>query len=302
MFSITDIWKMIDMIKVNQVLFIGTQLGLTYVSDYDKILLQSMGIDPDDDTLWGGISDIERAYYFGVMAQTLGGNKSYKVTPSKFDKWFGDELAKPQSTTRKAGLQLLKNRAYTDLSGLGNKITNKFSQRILTASTAEQAKIRKQIKKKSIEAYEKGKSKQWLASELRAITEDWARDFSRMADYILQEAYGFGRAQQILEDYGPDAKVYKQTFPGVCKHCEKNYGSPGKKPVIFEIDDLIANGNNIGRKDQLPVVGPAHPWARSILHVVPPNSVWDDSVKDFVVKRNKRGVKRTSKVKITITP
>lgn len=302
MFSIQDIWKMIDMIKVNQVIFIGTQLGMEYLSDYDKILLQTHGIDPDDASVFGALSDIERAYYFGIMAQILGGQKSFKVKKADFDEWFANELVKPQSKTRVAGLQFLKNRAYTDLSGLGNKITNNFSQRILTASAAEQAKIRKLVKEKSIEAYQKNKGKQWLASELRKLTQDWARDFSRMADYILQEAYGFGRAQQILDDYGPDAKVYKQTFPGVCKHCEKNYGTPGEEPIIYEIQDLIANGNNIGRKDQLPVVGPAHPWARSILHVVPPNSVWDNNKKDFVVQRVTRGVKRNSKVKVTITP
>lgn len=300
MFDISDIWKMIDIIKRNQALFIGTQLGLEYLSPYDIILLQSYGIDPDQ--FADQIGDIERAYYFGMMAQILGGKKSFKTKPDEFEEWFVNELAKPQSTTRKQGLKFLKNRTYNDLSGLGNKITNKFSQKILTASTAEQNKIRAGIKDKTVEAYQKGKSKQWLASELRAMTEDWARDFSRMADYLLQEAYGFGRAQQILEDYGPDAKVYKQTFPGVCKPCEKNYGTPGEKPVIYEISDLIANGNNIGKKDQEPVVGPAHPWARSILHVVPPNSEWDDAKKDFVVKRNKRGVKRKSKVKITITP
>lgn len=299
MFDIKDIWKMIDIIKRNQALFIGTQLGLEYLSDYDKILLQSYGIDPD--TFADQIGDIERAYYFGMMAQTLGGKKSFKTKPDDFDEWFANQLAKPQSTTKINGLKHLKNRAYTDLSGLGNKITNKFSQRILTANAAEQNKIRKEIKKKSIEAYEKGKTKQWLASELRAITEDWARDFSRMADYILQEAYGFGRAQQILEDYGPDAKVYKQTFPGVCKPCEKNYGTPGEKPIIYELSDLIANGNNIGKKEQEPVVGPAHPFARSILHVVPANSEWDNDSKRFVVKRNNRGVKRKSKVKVNIS-
>jgi hypothetical protein len=293
---------MIDMIRLNQVLFIGTQLGMSYLSPYDKILLQTHGIDPDDKVLFGGIGEIERAYYFGIMAQILGGQKSFKVKRKDFDEWFANELVKPQSKTRVAGLQFLKNRAYTDLSGLGNKIADNFSQRILTASAAEQAKIRKIISKKTIEAFEKNKGKQWLASELRKLTQDWARDFSRIADYTLQEAYGFGRAQQILDDYGPDAKVYKQTFPGVCKHCEKNYGTPGEKPVIYEIQDLIANGNNIGRKEQMPVVGPAHPWARSILHVVPPNSVWDDNKKDFVVQRVTHGVKRTSKVKVTITP
>lgn len=300
MFSIQDVWKMIEIMRRNQMVFIGNQFGLEYLSPYDILILEANGINVDDFT--DSIGDVERAYYFGIMAQTLGGNKSFKVKPKDFDDWFANELAKPQSVTKKEGLTFLKNRAYTDLSGLGNKINNKFSQKILTANASEQNKIRKLVKKKSIEAMEKGKGKQWLASELRAITEDWARDFSRMADYILQEAYGFGRAQQILEDYGDEAKVYKQTFPGVCKHCRKNYGDPGEKPVIYEIADLIANGNNIGKKQQEPVVGPAHPWARSILHVVPPNSIWDNAAKKFVVQRVTHGVKRKSKVKITITP
>jgi hypothetical protein len=36
------------------------------------------------------------------------------------------------------------------------------------------------------------------------------------------------------------------------------------------------------------------------LHVVPEGSKWDDDLKRFVIKRNTQGVKRTSKVKVTI--
>lgn len=299
MFDIKDIWKMMEIIQMNQAVFIGNQLGLEYLSPSDILILENHGINIKD--FEDSIGDIERSYYFGIMAQTLDGNKSFKVKPKEFEKWFTNELSKPQSVTKKKGLKFLKNRAYTDLSGLGNKISNKFTQSVLTANSAEQNKIQKKVKKKSIEAFKKSKGKQWLASELKKITEDWARDFSRMADYILQEAYGFGRAQQILEDYGDDAKVYKQTFPGVCKPCTKNYGVPGEKPEIYDISELVSNGNNIGRKEQIPVVGPAHPFARSILHVVPPNSIWNKDRKKFVVQRDTKGINRKSKVKITIT-
>lgn len=300
MFSIQQIWQMIDIIKRNQAIFIGSQLGLTYLSDYDKILLKNVGIDPD--SFIGVLSDIDRAYYFGMMAEALGGQKSYKVNQKIFDKWFTKKLSQPRSASAKAGLDHLKNRAFVDLSGLGNKVANNFSNIIITANQKKYLEVADKIKEQSIKAFKDKKSQQWLASELKRITEDWARDFSRISNYILQEAYGFGRAQQILEDYGDDAEVYKQTFPGVCKHCEKNYGTPGEKPEIYKLKDLISNGNNIGKKIQEPVVGPAHPWARSILHAIPPNSVWDNNSKRFVMVRNNQGVNRTSKVKVTITP
>jgi hypothetical protein len=300
MFTLEQIWQMIDIIKRNQAVFIGSQLGLEYLSPSDIIMLQALGINTED--FEDVMSEIDKSYYFGMMAQSLGGNKSYKVNNKIFDKWFTKRLNQPKSISQKAGLDHLKNRAFIDLSGLGNKVANNFSNTILMANQKQRLEIADKIKTESIKAFKDRKSQAWLASELKRITEDWARDFSRISNYILQEAYGFGRAQQILEDYGDDAQVYKQTFPGVCKQCLKNYGVPGEKPIIYKLKDLIANGNNIGKKDQEPVVGPAHPWARSILHVVPENSEWDDDLKRFVIKRNTQGVKRTSKVKVTITP
>lgn len=300
MFNISQIWQMIDLIKKNQFVFIGNELGLEYLSDSDKSLLKGYGIDIDS-VVNDKMTEIEKSYYFGMMAQALGGNKSYKVNQKIFDKWFTKKLSQPSSVSQNSGLIHLRDRAFIDLSGLGNKIINKFSNVILISNQNERLRLSRIVKKESIKAFKDRKSQQWLASKLKEITEDWARDFSRISNYILQEAYAIGRAQQILDDYGDDARVYKQTFPGVCKPCEKNYGSPGQKPIIYELKDLLSNGDNIGRKEQEPVVGPAHPWARSILHVVPENSEWDDGSKRFIIKRNTQGVKRNSKVKVTIT-
>lgn len=298
-FSQKQIFKIMEIIDKNQAIFIGSKLGLKYLSPFQKSILKRYGVDLDE--FEGNISEIEKAFYFGMLAQKLGGLKSFNLTNKNFEKWFEEKLNQPKNKTRNEAIDFIKKRSFADLSGLGNRIQGKLSNRILTAPLTKRKKIEKQIKETSQKGLEKNWTSQQLASELRNLTEEWARDFSRIADFVLQEAYGFGRAQQILEDYGEDAEVYKQTFPGVCKPCEENYGSPGEKPVIYKLEDLLANGNNIGRKNQLPVVGNAHPWARSILHVVPPDSEWDESKKKFVLKRNKRGVKRDSKVKVNIT-
>lgn len=296
MFSIEDVWKMIDIIKKNQAVFIGKQLGEEYLSAEDRMILEMHGINVDD---FDYTSDIEKSYYFGVMAQTLGGMKSYKVKEKLFNRWFESKMKKPVSVFHEQGLKHIKDRSFVDLAGLGNKVTDKLGNTILTANQKKRLNL---VEEKSKEAVKDKKSQQWLASELGTITQDWAKDFSRMSNYIMQEAYGYGRAMQIFEDYGDDVEVYKQTFPGVCPQCLKNYGVPGEKPIVYKLKDLIANGNNIGKKEQDPVVGPAHPWARSILHAIPPNSEWSDESKRFVLKRNDLGVKRKSKVKVTITP
>lgn len=297
-FSVEQIHQMLDIIKKNQAVFISGQLGIEYLTPYEKLLLKKSGIDLKN--LKDIISEVDKAYFFGMMSFTLGDKKSYNVKPAEFKEWFENKIKDSKSASQKASLEFIKNRSFVDISGLGNKVSNKISNAIITSSQKEKTILRNKIKEKVIESVDEGKTQQWLASELKNITQDWARDFSRISNYVMQEAYGIGRAEQIFEDYGEDAKVYKQTFPGVCKDCLKNYGKPGEEPLIYSLKELVSNGNNIGRKEQLPVVGPAHPWARSILHVIPKNSVWDNESKRFVIKRNDQGVKRNSKVKVTI--
>lgn len=297
-FSIEQIHEMLDIIKKNQAVFIAGQLGFEYLPTEDVKLLKKNGIDVKN--FKDIVSEIDKSYYFGMMSFALGDNKSFNVKDDEFSKWFTSKIRNNRSTAQKESLEFIKNRAFVDISGLGSKVSNKISNTIITLNQKEQNRIRSKVKQKTIQAVEENKNQEWLASELRSMTEDWARDFSRISNYVLQESYAFGRAQQIIEDYGEQVKVYKQTFPGVCKYCLKNYGVPNEKPVIYSLQELINNGNNIGRKEQLPIVGPPHPWARSILHVIPKNSVWSDEKKRFIITRDTKGVKRNSKVKVNI--
>lgn len=297
-FDIYQIQKLIEIFQKNQAIFIGSSLGVQYLTDYDKFLLKMYQIDLED---FDTISEIQKMFYFGIYSEFLGGNKSMKSSRKDFNKWLSKESKKPLSVQKKASLEFLEKRTFNDISGLGNRMSNKYTNHILTASVSKQNKLQDKIKTATIKSFKENYSSQQLASELRELTGDWARDFSRIADYVMQEAYAYGRLAQIIDTYGDDCEVYKRTFPGCCKDCEKNYGTPNEEPIIYKIAELRINGTNIGRKEQLPVIGQAHPWARSILHPIPPDSIWDNNKKQFIITRNNQGISRNSKVKISIS-
>ena len=105
-----------------------------------------------------------------------------------------------------------------------------------------------------------------MASEIGHATGDWERDFLRIAYYVLHNAYNYGRARTIFRDYGEDAEVYFNVLKGACKHCMELYLTDPddieSPPKIFKLKDVLANGNNIGRKvaDWLPTISPIHPY------------------------------------------
>ena len=121
----------------------------------------------------------------------------------------------------------------------------------------------------------------------------------------MHTAYEEGRAANIEYELGKDAIVYKDVYPGACRHCIRLYltNGFGSQPRLFKLSALRANGTNIGRKpvDWLAVLGPIHPWCRCTLNKLPPGYKWDDKTKDFVPPANYViGDWRKSKIKITI--
>jgi hypothetical protein len=297
--NIDLIKNIMEVINKNTSVFVFNNLGIDYLSEYQKYILKKNGIDLE---ILDKMPKIERAFYFGIYAQTLKKDASFKATKKEFQTWLNKEIQKPISIKKKIALDFVKNRSYVDIVGLGNKIGGNLSNKIIAVSNYKQNKSRDEIKTKTIKAIENNLTPQQLAGILRETLGDWARDFSRIADYIMQEAYANGRCEEIFETYGDDVEVYKQTFPGVCKPCSINYGEPYAEPIKYKLKDIVKNGTNIGRKEQIPVVGPAHPWSRSILHAIPKDGIWSSQKQQYIIQRNTQGINRKSKVKITITP
>lgn len=96
---------------------------------------------------------------------------------------------------------------------------------------------------------------QQFKSELYHTMDDKARDWDRVAYTELVTAQETGKAHKILEDYGPDALVYKRTLPSACPQCVHAYcEEDGVTPKVFKLSELLANGDNINRKP-LPTKG-----------------------------------------------
>lgn len=301
-FTPKQIEILLRIVKKYQTIFIAKHVGIDNISKIDKAFLKSFGIDINK--ISKGLSKIEQAYYFGLLSRNLGNKDTKNLTFKQFVDYFNKTKHIPLSEGQEAALDFLKTRAYTDITGLGNKIQTNLSNILLSGGKKEEERVRKLIKNKSLEAIRESKSVGWLASELRNGSKDWARDFDRISDYIMHEAYDTGRAQEILTKYGEEAIVFKDVYPGACKYCISLYltNGIGSKPIEYKLIDLIANGTNIGVKAEnyKPVIGPLHPYCRCTMNHVPINSKWDPKINSYTVIRNTYGVKRTSRLKIAV--
>lgn len=300
-FTKKQIDSILDILRKNQAIFIYKNVGEKYLSQSDRLILKKFGINL---AKIDKINRIEKAFYFGIIAKTLGDPKMKKISFEDLNEIFERNSHLKLSPSEQSALDYLKQRAYTDISGLGNRIINSTNQLILKANLREQRRLQKIIGEKSQEAIKTGKSSSWLASELRNETKDWSRDFDRISDFIMHEAYDTGRAIAISQEFGNEATVYKDVYERACKDCIRLYltGGIGSEPKTFKVGDLIANGNNIGvnKSEWKPVVGATHPYCRCTLNYKMENTVWDDEQKRFVVKRNTQNIKRTSKISIKV--
>ena len=75
--------------------------------------------------------------------------------------------------------------------------------------------------------------------------------------------------------------------------------------IVFPLKEIIANGNNIGRKvaDWKPTISPTHPYCRCTINYKDPNIDWDAEMHAFVKPKKKvssnpklKGIKLNIKV------
>ena len=291
----------------HQLTFIAEQLGLNYLSPNDRAILTAAGIDLNQFTNAQGV--VDHAYMFGLLAEALGDDRAKGMSYQQFQKFIKSGQFVPLTDEEEFVLEQVKNQSYNDITGLGSKIIQGTKNIIVRANLRQQNQIRKIIKQKAVDAVKYRQSAAKMASELGHATEDWERDWLRIAYYVLQNAYNYGRARAIFREHGEDAEVYFDVLKGACRHCRELYltdpDDEMSQPIIFKLSDILANGNNIGRKanDWLPTVSPIHPYCRCTIRFKDPNTEWDaemqsfSKVKKYVPKnKNLRNIKLNIKV------
>nr|DAJ27909.1 MAG TPA: Hint [Caudoviricetes sp.] len=263
-FTQGQIQDILSILKRYELIFIADQLGVDFLSQSDKDILIASGINLDKYTNKKGI--VEHAFLWGILAEAIGDTRAKKMTYDQFQKFLASGNFIPLTEEEEFALQQVKNRAYTDITSLGSRMRTASSNIIIRGNTRQQVIVQNIIKQKTIKAVELRYGARTLASDFGNATKDWERDWLRIAYYLLHEAYNVGRSQSILKNHGADAKVYFDVYIGACDRCKELYltdpDDVNSEPIIFKLKDLIANGNNIGRKaaDWLPTIAPTHPY------------------------------------------
>jgi hypothetical protein len=292
-FEQQQIEKLLEIIDLHSSLFITSQMGEDVLSSFDKYILNKFGFD---------VKNIVQKYppyfqnfIFGRLTSWLSDNQASRIVYSDFKKHLETGQYFPLTNQEQNLYSIAKKRSYSHIKNLGSKM-----KETLTTNISEE-----DVRRELSESISKRKSIQSIISEWGNKTGNWQRDYGRIAETEMNSIFNLGRATQFKERHGEDVLVFKETFSGACRHCIRLHltGGIGSKPIVKPVDEIIANGTNIGRKvaDWKFTIDSEHPFCRCILKYVLPGMEWNEEKKMFLYpEKYERKIPRRSKVIITV--
>lgn len=301
MLSPNQIQQIADLIQAYQLNFLNQSLSAGELfSKVDFQLLDRFGFDTK---IVKNDGILDYAFKLGIVSSTLAEVEARKMSFNQLKSYISSGKFIPLTKYERDTLGFVKKQSYKDIKNLGQRLASDLQASI----NVEDRRVRyeRMIREETKSTIENRKSVKSLMSNLAHKTNEWDRDWKRVAHYILHQAFDEGRAIGIEREYGKDTLVYKDTRQDACQHCIRLYKTAGvfTKPRVFKLSDLIENGTNIGRKtlEWKAVVGPTHPNCRCTLAKVPENYDWNPITDSWdIFKPWIRKVDRKSKVKITV--
>ena len=292
-FTKDQIENLLEIIDLHTSMFIVTQMGGDVLSTYDKYILRKFGFN---------ISKITREYppylqsfIFGRLTAWLSDNQANSIAYSDFKTYLSSGQYFPLTKKEKSLYDLSISRSYKHIKNLGDKRKDEFTKQL----------TEEDIRREIAGSFENRTSIQTIISNWGHQTDNWQRDYGRIAETELNTIFQLGRALQIEQKYGLEQRVYKTVYPQACRHCIKLYltNGIGSQPKIFTLKQLLENGSNVGRRvdEWKAVIESTHPFCRCNLYTVPEGTVWDEEKKMFVYpEKYERKIERKSKVIITV--
>lgn len=277
-----------DIIDMNHIMFSLRTIGEKVISTDDKNLLKKFGVDYKD--VVKETPEITKSFHWGRLSQLLK-DKASQISWDDFTKYLKRGQYIPLNKSEQYALEYVENKTYSHIKGLGDRVKQTVSGIVIESSPALRLKYEDAIQTALEDAIKNRESATKVVSDIGHKMGDWNRDLGRIAETELNNAFQFGRAEQIKREQGIDSLVYKDVYPKACRHCIQAYltAGIGSKPRIFKLRDLIANGTNIGRKvaEWLPVLESMHPWCRCQLHSVPKGYEWNQEKQMWMYPENK---------------
>lgn len=226
--------------------FIGHNIGVDVLSDYEKKILKTAGIE-----ISKSAAHVSTAYRFGMLSSAIGDNASKVMTYPQLKKYIKEGKMIPLNSYEKQAIESLKRQTYNDVTRQFTKIKNQVNEKLVHADKRTNTVLHnRKVTDIAKEAVERRKGVQWMTSELGHLTKQWDTDIARISDYVLHTAFDEGRAAQFQREGGSRVLVYKNPYPLACKNCIRLYltGGIGSEPIVFNLETLQANGTNIGKK------------------------------------------------------
>lgn len=294
-FTNRHIQEFFSIIEMNHLIYTAQVVGVDSLLPEDITLLKRFGIDVDSlRTDW---TELTQSFHWGRLSQALG-SYAGAITYNDFSEYLKRGQYIPLNQTEKYALKYVKQNTYTHIKGLGDRVKVTVNGIITENDPLVRASYENVIRDAAERTIIERDSLQNMVLEIGHKTGDWKRDIGRIVDTEMQNAYQYGRSEQIKREQGSLSKVYKHVFPQACKYCIKLYltNGMGSQPRIFTLKELQSNGTNIGRKaaDWQPVIPATHPWCRCELTPIPEGYVWDEEKGMFSPskseKREKKGV------------
>jgi len=144
----------------------------------------------------------------------------------------------PPSIVDLAGVEWMRLNGANYLRGLGNNYARDISKRVIQYWQSTISNV-------IAEAHLAGYTASQLESELKALTQDYARDWRRIAITELHNLHEWGMVAKIRAETGQqNPLVFKMPNPSACEGCKELFLRKDGSYRIFRLSELIDNGSN----------------------------------------------------------
>jgi len=285
-FTNKQINEIIQSIRNLHWLFIAESLGVDLVPEDMVPVLKNIGFKEAEINSYP-----ELLFQFGLLSSALKDKTVKDMTFNQLKSFVKRGKILPLTENERYMIKLIESRLTDSVIGLGNKVASDVRNILTEKELKNRGKYGEIIRKQIKHSLKTRQGQNELASELAMKTGDWNKDFSRISQFVLHEAFDNGRAAAILRSHdgnADEALVYKLVHHGACNVCNKLYNEYDNKekkikPKVFKLSELLGNGTNIGRKynELKPIIGATHCWCRCNLLYVGDSTIYDFKEKRF---------------------
>lgn len=300
-FTQKQIEQLLELVDLQSVYLVGYNLGEGGLTTADTELLRKYGISIN--SVVNKYPPYLQSYLWGRLAALLSEKQASVVTYSNFLEYVKSKQWEPLSRREKVEFEVANQKTYHHIKSFGERIKSSVNDIIIEEDQSTRLEQERVLSGELQASVLNRRNLQTIVSNVGRKLNDWTKDWGKIVDTELQDIYNRGKAVEIEKKYGLEQRVYKDTYAGACRWCIRLHTTSGigSEPIIFTLDQLYANGSNVGLpKDQWrATVGPEHPFCRCDIRPVLEGQEWDEKNNRFATKTPEQQ-KRKSKIKIQV--